>query len=73
MTTEASPASPSDWAQKTFGIMIPDGIVKYNTLFYGPYVTSVCSSGCLNGDNTATLVVDDCSAVDDTGAIDGEP
>jgi peptidoglycan/xylan/chitin deacetylase (PgdA/CDA1 family) len=73
MTTDASPASPSDWVQKTFGVTIPDGIVKYNTLFYGPYVTSVCPSGCLNGDNTATVVVDDCSAVDDTGLVDGEP
>ena len=72
MTTEASPASPSTWVQKSFGVTIPDGIVKYNTLFYGPYVTSLCSSGCLNGDNTATLLVDDCSAVDDTTGMDGD-
>jgi hypothetical protein len=68
MTTEASPASPTAWVQRTFGITIPDGIVKYNTLFYGPHVSGICPSGCLQGDGTATLLVDDCSAVDDTGA-----
>ena len=75
MTTDASPASPQAWAKKTFGISIPDGIVKYNTLFYGPHISSICPSGCLNGDGTATLRVDDCSAVDDTGVtgVDGGP
>jgi peptidoglycan/xylan/chitin deacetylase (PgdA/CDA1 family) len=67
MTTDASPASPGAWAKKTFGIAIPDGIVKYNTLFYGPHVSGVCASGCLNGSGTATVLVDDCTAVDDTG------
>jgi hypothetical protein len=67
MTTEADPASPSQWALKTFGVSIPDGDVKPNTLFFGPYVKSVCSSGCLNGANTATVIIDDCSAIDDTG------
>jgi peptidoglycan/xylan/chitin deacetylase (PgdA/CDA1 family) len=70
MTTDASPASPQVWAQRTFGITIPDGIVKYNTLFYGPHVSSICPSGCLHGDGTATLLVDDCSAVDDTAVAD---
>jgi peptidoglycan/xylan/chitin deacetylase (PgdA/CDA1 family) len=71
MTTDASPASPSTWAKKTFAVTIPDGIVKYNTLFFGPHISGVCPSGCLNGDGTATLLVDDCSAVDDTGAGGG--
>ncbi len=71
MTTDASPASPGAWAQKTFGITVPDGIVKYNTLFYGPHVSGVCASGCLNGSGTATLLVDDCTAIDDTDASGG--
>lgn len=71
MTTDASPASPQAWAQRVFGITIPDGVVKYNTLFFGPYVTGICPSGCLNGDGTATVLVDDCSAVDDTGVSEG--
>lgn len=66
MTTDASPASPTAWAKKTFEIPIPDGIVKYNTLFFGPHVSSICPSGCLNGNGTATVLVDDCSAVEDT-------
>ena len=71
MTTDASPASPQAWAKRTFEITIPDGIVKYNTLFFGPQVSTICPSGCLNGDGTATVLVDDCSAVDDTGANGG--
>jgi peptidoglycan/xylan/chitin deacetylase (PgdA/CDA1 family) len=71
MTSNASPPSPQVWVKKTFGITIPDGIVKYNTLFFGPHISTVCSSGCLNGDGTATMLVDDCSAVDDTGAQEG--
>ena len=71
MTTEASPASPAAWAKRTFGLTVPDGIVKYNTLFYGPHVSSVCPSGCLNGEGTATVLMDDCSAIDDTGVGGG--
>lgn len=68
MTTDASPASPTAWARRTFGIAIPDGVVKYNTLFFGVHVSSICTSGCLHENGTATVLVDDCDAVDDTGS-----
>ena len=60
-TWMAGPPSPSGWALKTFAVTIPD---TFNTVFFGPYVSSVCSSNCLNGDGTATLLVDDCDVVD---------
>lgn len=61
MTSPTSPPNPSGWALKTFDVIIPE---HFNTVFFGPYISSVCSFDCLNGDGTATLLVDDCNVVD---------
>ncbi len=61
MTSPTSPASPGAWASISHTAKVPS---DFNTVFFGPFITGVCASGCLNGDNTATVIVDDCSAAD---------
>jgi hypothetical protein len=58
----ANPPSPT-WASISATETVP---ANFNTVFFGPHISKVCATGCMNGNNTATLIVDDCSAVDDT-------
>ncbi len=63
MRSTAFPASPGVWSQIATDAVIPaDG--GFNAIYFGAYAAKVCTSNCLNGVNTATLIVDDCSAFD---------
>jgi Polysaccharide deacetylase len=59
------PASPSDWAQATWTTpALPSG--NYAISAGLGIVDGVCTTGCLGADNTATLIVDDCSAIENS-------
>jgi peptidoglycan/xylan/chitin deacetylase (PgdA/CDA1 family) len=61
LTSPKSPASPGTWASISYTATAAS---EFTTVFFGPFINEVCGTGCLNGDNTATVIVDDCSATD---------
>jgi peptidoglycan/xylan/chitin deacetylase (PgdA/CDA1 family) len=62
LTSTARLPSPDAWALTSHTVAIPSG---FTSVSFGPVVSSVCSDGCLNGTNTGTVVVDDCSATEE--------
>lgn len=63
-TTATSAASPVAVSKVSSTLTAPGSAFVDRTLSFGVEITTVCSSGCLNGNNTGTLIVDDCNVVD---------
>jgi peptidoglycan/xylan/chitin deacetylase (PgdA/CDA1 family) len=64
LTTSTFPASPSSVAQASYTLTAPGSGYIDRTLDFGLEIASVCSSGCLNGNSTGTMIVDDCNVTD---------
>jgi peptidoglycan/xylan/chitin deacetylase (PgdA/CDA1 family) len=63
LTSGSSTAtSQTDWTQVSYTLTIAAG--EIGTLAFGASIDGVCTSNCMNGNNTGTMIVDDCSAID---------
>jgi peptidoglycan/xylan/chitin deacetylase (PgdA/CDA1 family) len=63
-TTATSPAAPTSPSTISYTLTAPGSGFVDRTLSFGLEITSVCATGCLNGNSTGTMIVDDCTVVD---------